>query len=83
MISLGINYPSEVIRNGLQSSRSYDKENLGVIKFARKIYDNRGIKGFYSGYNIALIRVLPNNAIMFISYEFCTRFFGKYIKTSY
>lgn len=63
----------EVIRNGLQSARNYDEQNLGIKKLAKLIYKERGLKGFYYGYNVALIRILPSNAVMFCTYEFTSR----------
>jgi hypothetical protein len=34
-----------------------------------KIYKHQGFIGFYSGFFVNLIRILPNTAIMFVSYE--------------
>lgn len=68
-------YPYEVVRNGLQSSRSYVEENLNMRKLISKIYTKRGIYGFYYGFYLNLIRILPNTAIMFCLHEYFTRLF--------
>lgn len=73
-----VSYPIEVIRNGLQSSRTYEEQKLGISKLARIIYKERGLKGFYYGYNVALIRILPSNAVMFCTYEFISRLLIQY-----
>jgi solute carrier family 25 folate transporter 32 len=43
----------------------------------RSIYQSEGIRGFYSGMPITLIRVIPNTCVTFVTYElllrWCTR----------
>lgn len=70
-------YPYEVVRNGLQSSRTYKEEDLNMRKLIMKIYASRGISGFYYGFFVNLIRLLPNTAIMFCFHEYFTRLFIK------
>ena len=67
-------YPYEVIRNGQQSSRNYKEEKLGILKLTKEIYTKRGKYGFYYGFRINLIRILPNTAIMFCAYEYLSRY---------
>ena len=45
----------------------------------KDIYNERGIKGFYYGFGIGLIRVLPNNAVLFLSYEFISRYLQSFL----
>ncbi len=40
-----------------------------MTKLIKNIYTTQGLSGFYGGFKINLIRILPNNAIMFASYE--------------
>ena len=53
-------------RENLQNNH----ENHKLLRLLRKIYRETGIKGFYFGLKIDLIRVLPANAITFIIYEY-------------
>jgi len=64
-----LTYPHEVIRNNLQNERNYDKKQMTMKKLINNIYQVQGISGFYGGFRINLLRILPNNAIMFASYE--------------
>jgi len=64
-----LTYPHEVIRNNLQNERNYDKKQMSMTKLMKNIYQVQGIRGFYGGFRINLLRILPNNAIMFASYE--------------
>lgn len=64
-----LTYPHEVIRNNLQNEREYIKKQMSMTKLMKNIYQDKGIAGFYGGFRINLIRILPNNAIMFASYE--------------
>lgn len=75
-------YPYEVLRNGLQSSRTYDDEKLNNRKLISNIYKKRGINGFYYGFALNLFRILPNTAIMFCCHEYFTRIFSRKIVNS-
>jgi hypothetical protein len=74
-------YPHEVIRNNLQNVRNYEEKKMSLIKIVKEIYSERGITGFYAGFRINLLRILPNTAIMFMSYETLSRVFNSYYKT--
>jgi hypothetical protein len=54
--------------------RNFDSQEMGIKKLIKNIYDQRGIYGFYAGFRINLLRILPNTAIMFMCYEYLTRF---------
>lgn len=69
MCASSLTYPHEVIRNNLQNERNYNEKQMSMIKLIKQIYRNQGIAGFYGGFRINLIRILPNTAIMFASYE--------------
>jgi solute carrier family 25 folate transporter 32 len=62
-------YPHEVIRNNLQNYRNYVEKKMSMMKLIKEIYHERGIQGFYAGFRINLVRILPNTAIMFMAYE--------------
>ena len=44
--------------------------NNNLFDLIRKIHKEEGLRGFYFGMKIDLIRVLPSNAITFIVYEY-------------
>ncbi len=66
-------YPHEVIRNNLQNERKYEQKQMSFTKLVQEIYKERGLKGFYSGFQINLMRILPNTAIMFVAYEYLSK----------
>jgi hypothetical protein len=43
---------------------------LNLRGMIRKTISEEGVKGLYSGLKFDLIRVLPNNAIIFVTYEY-------------
>lgn len=49
----------------------------GVFSGLGLIYRNEGIRGLYGGMAAHLIRVVPNAAIMFLTYETVLRFLSK------
>mmetsp|Transcript_12492 Transcript_12492/g.13874 ORF Transcript_12492/g.13874 Transcript_12492/m.13874 type:complete len:310 (-) Transcript_12492:43-972(-) len=59
-------YPHEVIRTRLRERGSKYK---GVISGLKQIYAEEGARGLYGGMGAHLIRVVPNAAIMFLTYE--------------
>ena len=46
---------------------------MSIMKLIKNIYNERGIQGFYAGFRINLLRILPNTAIMFMCYEYLSR----------
>jgi solute carrier family 25 folate transporter 32 len=62
--------PLEVVRTRLQ-----DKRNLGTLQYAsmgaafRTIYCNEGVRGFYRGLWVNMMRVVPSTMCAFVIYE--------------
>ncbi len=44
-----------------------------MLKLIKEIYHERGVFGFYAGFKINLLRILPNTAIMFMAYEYLSK----------
>lgn len=49
--------------------RNYQEKKMSLFKLVKEIYHEKGIGGFYAGFPINLLRILPNTAIMFMAYE--------------
>ena len=47
-----------------------NKLKFKLIEIAKQIYKKDGLKGFYSALRIDLFRVLPQNSIIFVVYEY-------------
>ncbi|KAL9656947.1 hypothetical protein ABK040_007038 [Willaertia magna] len=71
LIASAITYPHEVVRTRMREMVDgkcrYDK---GMINAFKTIAKEEGRRGLYSGMGAHLIRVVPNTAIMFLTYEF-------------
>ena len=65
-IAGGIMYPHDVIRSIIRN----DINNKTVLNTITKLYNENGIKGFYRGFGIYLIRGIPFSISIFLSYEF-------------
>lgn len=70
-----ITYPHEVVRARQQDTRIYDKQAKSVFKVIKRIYSSEGPRAFYKGFSLNLIRMLPQNAVMFLLYENLSNFF--------
>ncbi len=58
-------YPHVVVRSWLQDCG----QSSTVLRVAGQIYRRHGLPGFYKGMSADLVRLVPTNGIMFITYE--------------
>lgn len=68
-----LTYPHEVVRTRLREQRapvSGPNKYTGIIQALRLIAKEEGMAGLYGGMTAHLLRVVPNAAIMFWTYEF-------------
>jgi len=65
-------YPHEVIRARQQDSRVGEHQHNSLWKVITRTYSKQGLFGFYSGFGLNLIRVLPQNCVIFMTYETCS-----------
>jgi len=78
LIASGATYPHEVIRTRLREQKDklvtkYKGPLQGLAVIARE----EGLKGLYGGMEAHLIRVVPNAAILFLTYELTLAYFSK------
>ena len=73
LIAASATYPHEVIRTRMRESGT-GSIYKGVFSGLALIYRREGIRGLYGGMAAHLIRVVPNAAIMFLTYESVLRF---------
>lgn len=64
-----ITYPHEVLRTRFREQR-YHRKYTGIIQACRLIVREEGVAGLYGGLGPHLLKVVPNAAIMFLTYEF-------------
>lgn len=73
-----LTYPHEVIRSRMMDARGAAGTTL--MRTAGRVYAQDGVLGFYSGLPVAMIRVIPNCCITFMTYEFMLRIAKEEIK---
>eukprot|EP00797_Seminavis_robusta_P021972 Sro346_g122720.2 (141) ;mRNA; r:43916-44338 len=66
-----LTYPHEVIRSRMMDARG--AAGMSLLQTTRRVYAQDGLLGFYSGLPVALIRVIPNCCITFMTYELLLR----------
>lgn len=71
--SLGalLNNPIDAVQTRLQSN--YDKKYNGVIDCYKQMYKNEGIKSFYKGATLRVLRTIPGMMVYFYTYEFVNK----------
>lgn len=73
-------FPADTVKSKMQTnsvvnsssstgSRSSSSATPTFVSTARQIYKNGGIKAFYRGLGITLIRAVPSNSVIFFTYE--------------
>jgi ornithine carrier protein len=65
-------FPADVLKSIYQSRRPGD-ERLPLTRLVRDIYRRQGVRGFYQGLGVTLVRAVPGNAAIFLTYEFVSR----------
>lgn len=77
LVSQTASYPLEIIRRRMQIGGAVgDGHRMGMAETARKIFFERGIKGFFVGLTIGYIKVIPMTACSFYVYERSKWLFG-------
>ncbi|KAJ4372854.1 coenzyme A transporter [Neocucurbitaria cava] len=65
-----VSYPLEVIRRRMQVGGVVgDGHRLGMAEVARRIYFEKGLRGFFVGLTIGYVKVVPMAAVSFYAYE--------------
>ena len=72
-----IAFPGDVIKRHLQLNGVNDSKNKynGLIDCIKNIYKKNGIKGFYIGLKINMIKCIPGSVIQFTVYDYCKNYF--------
>jgi len=70
LVSQTVSYPLEVIRRRMQVGGAVgDGHRLGMGETARRIWAERGARGFFVGLGIGYLKVVPMVAVSFWTYE--------------
>lgn len=69
-VSQTVSYPLEVIRRRMQVGGVVgDGHRLGIVEVAKRIYVERGWRGYFVGLTIGYVKVIPMVATSFFVYE--------------
>ena len=70
IVSQTSSYPLEVIRRRMQVGGAVgDGHRLGFAETGRKIFLERGFRGFFVGLTIGYLKIIPMSATSFFVYE--------------
>ncbi|CEL99887.1 unnamed protein product [Vitrella brassicaformis CCMP3155] len=70
LLATSCTYPHEVVRTRLREQAVGGVyKYTGMLQALRLIAREEGRRGLYAGFRTHLLRVVPNNAILFLSYE--------------
>ena len=76
-----ITYPNDTVRRllQLQGSRGTTSQYAGYWDCVRQTYQSQGIARFYRGVVINVVRMAPNTAVQFGSYEVLKQLTAQYL----
>lgn len=76
LLAQTIAFPGDVIKRHLQLNGINNSKNvyLSLSNCLLSIYKNNGIKGFYSGLGINIIKCIPGASIQFVVYDYCKNY---------
>lgn len=81
LIAQTLVFPGDVIKRQMQLNGINNQPILynSIFDCIKKIYKNEGIKSFYTGLKINLIKCIPGASIQFATYEYCKNLGIKYL----
>jgi len=76
LISMSLVYPLDTIKRCLMvsGSRGYSSYDVGLVNVVKSIYNAYGVRGFYRGIHIALLRAYPSILLQFTLYDIMKRY---------
>uniref|UniRef100_A0A6C0EB98 Mitochondrial carrier protein n=1 Tax=viral metagenome TaxID=1070528 RepID=A0A6C0EB98_9ZZZZ len=70
--SWAVIFPTDAVKTVMQDTNSGSKNTGDII---RSIYKQKGVMGFYKGFNFAIMRAIPLHAGVFAGYELSKQMF--------
>jgi len=67
LVSLSVTYPYRVFQTGMM-------DGLSFSQVFQKTYNQQGIRGFFAGYSLCVLRCVPPAGFMFLIIEFVKSF---------
>ena len=64
-------FPTDVVKTRIQVDNKYANHTL--TRGLRDVYRQGGVKELYKGWNITVARAMPSHALLFLTYEFCSK----------
>ena len=60
-------FPFDSVKTHMQTGD--ERTKIGFIQAAKAMYAQGGIRAFYRGYGVCILRAAPANAVTFMGYE--------------
>ena len=64
-------YPLDLIANRMEASIALNTPKMSMTSHIKEIYTHQGISGFFRGLGPCLLRAIPTNATIFLTYDLC------------
>ena len=83
LISQTLMYPGDTLKRNLQLDgiNGQKKKYSGILDCIKKILKKEGIKGFYPGVKVNILKSIPGAAIQFSVYDYCAEYGIKFLYT--
>jgi len=74
-----VGWAVSIAPDSVKSKIQTHDHKLYILDTARSIYRTQGIRGFFVGIEVAILRAFPANAALFVGYEYSRKFMNHYI----
>ena len=80
LVAGAVTYPYQVIRSRLQNHDADTRYGRGITGVAARVLREEGVRGFYRGVVLGIVRVMPATWVTFLVYENVRHYLPLYIK---
>ena len=70
-------YPVDLIKTKMQTDNLCTRKYPNMVTTIQKILEEGGVKGFYKGYGVCILRAIPVNSGGFLVFEAMMRLLGR------
>eukprot|EP01036_Dinobryon_divergens_P034844 gene34844-45082_t len=70
-----VGWLASIAPDSIKSRIQASEQRVGIVETAQSIYRARGLRGFFVGLEVAIVRAFPANAALFVGYELTKELF--------
>jgi len=73
-----VGWTVSIAPDSIKSQIQTSDVKIRILETAKHIYKMRGLRGFFAGIEVAVLRAFPANAALFMGYEYSKQMLGRF-----